>query len=380
MYILEEAAPSLVITKSTLDVNKVGDAEECLGRSSYPAYSCITVEELHRKALKEATEVLTDDQIPQNSDNVSHIFFTSGTTGRPKGEIGAGCLCTHSALTAYCAAKNEVHGVTEKSVCLVASPATFDPSFGDFMATWCAGGTVALAPRHAMFVFLGRCLSYSRATHLLTTPSLLSTLDGTFGPADLPHLKVIALGGETMSQATVNAWADAVTLINTYGVTECCVYQMATVVAKGDDRRKMLGAPFRGTSICVMKGSNDEDLLTGNAADMKEIDASSGESGELWIAGVQVGLGYLNRTELTRARFVNHSSHGRCFRTGDIVRSTYGEWKLLGRFDGQVKIRGQRVELGEIEETIISIATSALLDSVVAVLHKSGLLVAFCVA
>ncbi|CAK9040520.1 unnamed protein product [Durusdinium trenchii] len=106
---------------------------------------------------------------------ISHIFFTSGSTGRPKG-----CVVSHGALRSYCLAKTATYGVHETSVILVASAHTFDPSLGDFMSTWAAGGVVALGARRDLFQHLGLLLQQSEATHLLCTPSLFATLGKGF--------------------------------------------------------------------------------------------------------------------------------------------------------------------------------------------------------
>ncbi|CAE8665483.1 unnamed protein product, partial [Polarella glacialis] len=107
-----------------------------------------------------------------------------------------------------------------------------------------------------------------------------------------------------------------------------------------------------GTELLIVAGSGDDPQL--------RVEDESGAHGELWITGPQVGRGYLRRPELTAARFLTLPSLGPCFRTGDIVaaraRSSIGGekrqqgWQLLGRRDGMVKLRGRRVELGEVEE------------------------------
>ncbi|CAE8665484.1 unnamed protein product, partial [Polarella glacialis] len=166
-----------------------------------------------------------EPELRPSGASVSHVFYTSGSTGRPKG-----CVCTHANLAAYCLAKNAAHQVGLDSVVFVASAHTFDPSLGDFMATWASGGCVAMAPRRILGAALGACLRQLQATHLLTTPAHFATIEASSssvtGPADLPQLQVVALGGELMSQQIVDTWASShVRLLNTYGVTECTVYQ-----------------------------------------------------------------------------------------------------------------------------------------------------------
>ncbi len=345
---------------------------------------------------------------------VSHVFFTSGSTGKPKG-----CLATHAALLSYCQAKNTAHDVDANSVVFVASPHTFDPSLGDFFATWVAGGTAACAPRADTFAALGRCLVASKCTHCLTTPALLGTMPA--GPPPGLRLQVVALGGEATSRALLSAWAPHVDrILNTYGTTECVVYQTVavlhdamdhnTIATTADPRR--LGRPLAGNTLHFVAEPGDDPA--------KLAVEGSGELAELWIGGAQVGLGYLNRPELTRARFQFHhpppplppppaptlpgggggGGGGELFqqpstapvlqplfRTGDVVKMAPGGALLLGRRDAQVKLNGQRVELGEVEAALLRAAGPGLLQSAAAVVLKpasagskiAARLVAWCV-
>lgn len=303
----------------------------------------------------EASSVTSEDlPLLPGPDAVSHVFFTSGSTGRPKG-----CVCTHANLDAYCRAKNELHSVSSESIVFVASAHTFDPSIGDFFATWAAGGCVAIAPRATISGALGTCLQETEATHLLGTPALFSLLEATgAGPGALPRLQVVALGGELMPQRTVDTWAGAVRLFNVYGVTECTVYQAYAELKHGEAPRRISGSFPGGTEVFLVGGSGDDPE--------SRVEPGSGAQGELWIAGPQVGVGYLKRPELTEERFRQVPQLGPCFRTGDIASALpTGGWSLLGRRDGMVKLRGRRVELGEIEEVLLTAAPELLLAAAV---------------
>ena len=317
--------------------------------------------------------------------------------------------------------------VTAGAVVLVASPHTFDPSLGDLFASWAVGACIALAPRTALFTSLGACLASAAATHVLTTPAMLGTIP--LPPPPLPALRVIALGGEPMPMALAAAWLPRVeVLANTYGVTECCVYQAfhrvgggkkggggggggggegdntgvsaaeAAGVAAGAaaaalEARRGLGQPLRGCRLLLVKepGDDPSDLLPeyrthGGATSRDQSNLpppppppGTVELAELWIAGPQVGRGYANMPELTAERFkpaprpptppaAAHTGGGGggggdlggeelCFRTGDVVRRTWGAdgrcaVEVVGRRDAQVKINGQRVELGEVEAAL----------------------------
>ena len=310
---------------------------------------------------------------------LSHVFFTSGSTGRPKG-----CLATHGALAHYCRAKNEAHGITAKSVVLVASPHTFDPSIGDLFASWAVGACVALAPRADLFTSLDVCMAASSTTHVLTTPSMLGTIQ--LPPPHFPALRVVALGGERMPESLASAWLPRVeVLANTYGVTECCVYQTFhriggskyNVLEAGKNDSKMvkdrccIGQPLRDCELLLAQepGSDPSHLLPDwhLADDSIELTTAlplpgTTELAELWISGPQVGPGYANLPGLTAEKFrtsLTGVPGEFCFRTGDIVRRAWkagGECtvELVGRRDDQIKLNGQRIELGEIEAALSS--------------------------
>ena len=324
---------------------------------------------------------------------VSHVWFTSGSTGAPKP-----CVCSLGNLASYCSAKNARQGVGAGSVVLLASPLTFDPFLGDAVATLAAGAELVAPPRARVFAALGACLQEAGATHVQTTPALWGTLAACgYGPQEFPALRVVALGGEPIPPSMAAEWgaASGVELLNTYGVTECCMYQACRTVAGTADRR-LLGPPFRGTGLLLREPRGTADGGGDADAEPGVVPEGSGELAELWLSGRQVGLGYLpealgNGDATGKAaadrcsRFRCLRGHGWCFRTGDIVRCTPGGLEFVGRKDSQVKVRGQRVELAEVEEVLAG-AAPELVRLSAAVLHGSGardgvsgLLVAWCV-
>lgn len=310
-------------------------------------------------------------------ESLSHVFFTSGSTGRPKG-----CLSTRAALAHYCEAKNAAHGVAAGDVVLVASPHTFDPSLGDFFAAWAAGGVVATASRADVFANLGACLRASAATHVTTTPTMLGTVPTPLGTQSFPNLRVVALGGETAPASLVDAWLGAeraFALAVTYGVTECCVYQTFATVRDASERR-YLGTPLsrHGCRVVLARDPGDDPRDA-----LRDDEEDDDVAAEIWLAGPMVGLGYANDPKRTAERFFQlpktrrdvardgrdgdagePSADGeteRWFRTGDVarrVRRADGTTAiaLVGRRDAQVKINGQRVELGEIEAAVAAVA------------------------
>ncbi|CAJ1356702.1 unnamed protein product [Effrenium voratum] len=337
--VLEDSAPDQVVAK---DAAGLANVELALEQVQGARPALILAEHLFADGPAACTEAPAIA-----GDAISHVFFTSGSTGKPKG-----CVVAHCALRSYCLAKNATYKLGAESVCLVASAHTFDPSLGDFMSTWAAGGCVALGPRSDFLQNLGPLLENSQATHLLCTPSLFATLGPRYEPSVLPSLRSVALGGEKMPPQMVKA----------YGVTECCVYN-ATRQMLQDDSPAWLGNPLPGNVLLLQDTSRDE--------------LTDAEEGELAIAGAQVGEGYLKRPELTARQFQVHPEHGRLYLSGDLVRRSEGELQLLGRKDHQVKVRGHRIELTEVEHWLLQFA-QPLVNSL-AVTCIEDRLVAFCV-
>lgn len=360
-HVLEDARPIAAVARDQAGLDKFAEAWEFVDfvGAGVEKPTLWLANDMIEKDNLPCDEI--DDHRPQTRD-VSHVFFTSGSTGRPKG-----CVCTHSNLLAYCKAKNKAHQINAESVVFVASASTFDPSLGDFFATWCAGSHVALAPRSRTLNSLDDCLRDSEATHVLATPALWRTVK--CGPLQLPKLRVLALGGEAMPLPLAEAWsANGLRLVNTYGVTECCIYQTANEIQSPDFVLRRIGNPLHHTRLLL--------VTCGGSDNAQEVAEGSGDVGELFIGGPQVGQGYLRRPEITVARFLSRPD-GRWFRTGDIARATTSGWDFIGRKDNQVKVNGRRVELGEVEEAMLTTAKDIL--EAVCVVLKGGVLIAYCV-
>ncbi|CAE7947645.1 tycA, partial [Symbiodinium sp. KB8] len=353
-FIMEDAGPLLALVVAEPQVEKA----QMLLQNGSGGTKLLRDSELLRSEVAETSDCRPPADFVE--EQISHIFFTSGSTGRPKG-----CMCSFHNLVTYCLAKNTIHQVDSSSIVLVASAHTFDPSLGDFFATWVAGATVALAPRAVLQAALGSCLSNTEASHIQTTPGHFATMEA--GAA--PHLRAVALGGELMPQPLL-AWAADVRLLNTYGVTECTVYQAAAVLSPQSSPR-LLGSALPGTRLLLAAGRGDDPKTC--------VEDSSDEHGELWIAGPQVGLGYVRRPDLTSERFRDFPGLGRCFRSGDLAAARDGGWQLLGRRDGMVKLRGRRVELGEVEEVLLAAAPEVISAAAAVLAHPGPRLVLYCV-
>ncbi|MER8071119.1 amino acid adenylation domain-containing protein, partial [Streptomyces sp. NPDC094034] len=288
-------------------------------------------------------------------DNTAYILFTSGSSGTPKG-----VAVSHRGLGNLALAHVAALAIDEDSRVLQFASPNFDVSIADLAQTWYAGATLILpeSPTQAVGEALGALLADAAVTHTMMPPSVLATVAP---PIELPHLRALATGGENCPPELVARWADGRRMINMYGPTEATV----TVTLNGPLPADLTVAPGIGRAI---EGARVMVL------DEKLRPVPEGGTGELCIAGDGLARGYVNRPGLTAERFVADPygpPGSRMYRTGDLVRrEPGGEHEFIGRADGQVKIRGLRVELGEIEAVLTE--HEAVLQSVVTLAENAG--------
>jgi amino acid adenylation domain-containing protein len=271
-------------------------------------------------------------------DDLAYLIYTSGTTGQPKG-----VLLHHAGLANLTAALVELFEVRPEGRVLQFANFSFDASVAEIFMALTAGATLYLAPRDIRG-FGSELLEFLRAERITTAtlpPSLLATLPDE----RLPDLTTLCSAGETCSWRVARRWAPGRRFLNGYGPTEATVGTCYHLVQQLDASSASvpIGLPIPGVRVHVL----DEALRP----------VPEGEPGELCIGGVGVAREYLNRPDLTRERFVPDPFTGeprdRLYRTGDHVRRLPdGALEFLGRLDGQVKVRGFRVELGEIEAVL----------------------------
>jgi len=277
-----------------------------------------------------------DRQTPLRTAHAAYLIYTSGSTGTPKGVV-----TTHRGLADLVAAEGESLGLDATArVLQVASP-SFDASvFELLMAHACGARLVVAPPDVSSGPALTRLLRTERVTHGVMTPSVLATLD----PADSADLRLLAVAGEQAGPELVRRWSTVAPMMNLYGPTEFSIWATVARLAAGE--QVAIGGPIRGASLAVL----DPWLRP----------VPAGVPGELYLAGLALGRGYLDRFGLTASRFVAspYGSPGeRVYRTGDVVRWIDGAdggytLEYVGRNDTQVKIRGQRVELDEIDAVL----------------------------
>ena len=302
-------------------------------------------------------EVLETVATYSTARSLCYLIYTSGSTGSPKG-----VLVEHQNIIAFAKTKQQHQNIIEplKNIrVFLCTSFTFDPYIGDVLFAVGAGGTICIAPKRFVNSDLHECLRATRATHIFATPTMWSTRDSSIhGPDTLPHLRFLALGGEQMTEELLKVWGNSrggeqapLKLVNTYGVTEATVVQTQCVCDTASER-SFVGKPMAGNWIYILDPTTE--TIDGNPYTLEDLRrVPDGSVGEVVFAGDQVCRGYYRRPHLTRKKFFWLSLNNtkiRCFRTGDLGKLTASNGLyLLGRIDNQIKIRGHRVELGEIE-------------------------------
>jgi amino acid adenylation domain-containing protein len=287
-------------------------------------------------------EAATAPGDPPTSDDLAYILYTSGSTGVPKGVVH-----THASALAFIDWACSAFAMTEQDRVSNHAPFHFDLSTFDLFATAKAGAAVYPVPaRAAMFPSaIAQLYTQERLTVWYETPSALGLLlrHGKLAERDVTALRVLLFAGEVMPVALLNelmALAPRARFANLYGPTETNVCTWHDVTAPAAPERPLpIGVPCSGDEAWVL----DEELR----------EVARGESGELWISGDSVMRGYWGdgeRTERTLRTLTLGGAPRLAYRTGDLVRwNEDGVLLFHGRRDHQIKTRGYRVELGEIE-------------------------------
>ena len=330
-FMLQDAEMSVLLTQQSL----LG------GLSGQPSHTiCLDTQwqEISRESDRNPAHRI-------NPEDLAYVLYTSGSTGRPKGvEV------THGGLANYLQWSVEAYGIREGAGTLVQSPLVFDLTVTSLLGPLVAGNHVKLLGDGAGMEQLTETLKHASGLTLLKmTPSHLRAINALLnGQPDERAVRALVIGGEALLAADVEPWrrrAPATRLINEYGPTEtvvgCCVYE---VKDEETSAGIPIGRPIANVQVYVL--------------DERMEPVPVGVPGELYIGGDGVARGYLNRPDLTAERFLPHPfSHqpgARVYKTGDCARYLPdGNLEFLGRLDQQVKIRGVRVELEEIEATLL---------------------------
>ena len=277
-------------------------------------------------------------EIKLKSGDPAYAIYTSGTTGAPKG-----IKISHFTVCNLVRTEGKIFGIKPEDKVFQGFSIAFDASVEEIWLAFYSGATIFIGTEEIMQSGpnLSKILDENKVTVLSTVPTLLSVLT-----EDIPLLRLLILGGEVCPDELAKRWATTGRrMINTYGPTETTV--IATYSECSPLRHITIGKPIPNYSAYILN------------SDMQKVFVC--EAGELCIGGLGLSDGYINLPELTSKNFfipkfkTNTNFPKRLYRTGDLCRfNESGEIEFLGRIDSQIKLRGFRIELTEIESQIMN--------------------------
>lgn len=333
--IVEEVRAQFVLTSNT-------HAE--LGARLAPAAEVIAVGPEFLRGLPHQ-DVQSLSAVPGSA--TMYIIFTSGSTGKPKG-----VMLSHENYTSGAIPRAEAVGYTSHTRVLDFASYAFDVSIDCMLCTLAVGGCICVPSNDQRMNNLSGAIRDMQVNMVHTTPSVARVLDADI----IPSLEVLGLGGEALSARDAETWSQHTRVINAYGPSECTVGCAINNDIPPGRSYVSLGRGVGGV-LWIVNPDNHNEL------------APIGSVGELLVEGPIVGLGYINEPEKTASVYIedpmwlvrgdkDHSGRqSRLYKTGDLVRydpDGKGSVVFVGRKDQQVKIRGQRVELGEVEHHLRS--------------------------
>ena len=297
-------------------------------------------------------------------NHAAFVVYTSGSTGLPNGVI-----LEHTALCTSFRAHGKVYNMGQDTRTLQFAAYTFDVAIQDIFTTLYHGGCVCIPSEDERVNNLAAAMNRMQVNFANLTPTVAALLQ----PVEVPTLERLALGGEPVKSEILDLWTDHVELLNIYGVAECAINCSCSrpIKSNTEGQAANIGFPI-GSRLWVADASNYHRLVP------------IGAPGELLVEGPLLARGYLNNKEKTIAAFVAepafvsqlglHSEIGhRMYRTGDLVRQNVdGSLTFLGRRDNQIKIRGQRVEVGEIEQWVAQLLPRVRIAAVTLLQRDGG--------
>ncbi len=324
-YIFKETNSPILLTQKKL-----------LEKLPFQAETTICLDEPDKNLSQYSNTNLNVAGVPKD---LAYVIFTSGSTGQPKG-----ILLRHDGLCNLIQASNNLFKVHSESKILQFSSFGFDVAVWEIFTALLSGGALVFSGKKSLFSILElpKIINEKKITLAMLPPSLLSILPNP----GFPSLETIVAVGERCTNENVDRWSKGQNFFNGYGPAEGHV----TVTACLTNDSKM----FRPLGPTIGRALSNVKVFI---LDTELQPVPIGVPGELHLGGVCVANGYLNRPELTQEKFVTNpfdkNSTTPLYKTGDLAKYLpNGEIEFLGRADNQIKIRGFRVELGEIESTM----------------------------
>ncbi|MBF6188705.1 non-ribosomal peptide synthetase [Nocardia farcinica] len=326
-HILDTARPVCVLTRGRDGLEVTGPAVLDLDLLDTTGYPDTPLTDADRRA-------------PLRPAHPAYVLFTSGSTGRPKG-----VTIEHAAIVNRLRWMQDEYRIDARDVVLQKTPVTFDVSVWEFFWPLQVGARLVLArpDGHRDPRYLAELIAAEAVTVAHFVPAMLAVFVAEPAAAQCGSLRAVFCSGEALPPAPAHRLRalTGAAVHNLYGPTEAAVDVTHHEVTDADTQSVPIGSPVANTRVYVL----DDRLRP----------VPAGVPGELYLAGVQLARGYAGRPDLTADRFVADpfAPGARMYRTGDRVRwSAAGELEYLGRTDFQVKVRGMRIEPGEIEAAL----------------------------
>lgn len=325
-YMLKDSAPRLLLTQERLKHKLPETSARLVALDT----EWIAIAEYEQQDLASSIPGLSPRQL-------AYVIYTSGSTGQPKG-----VMLEHRGLCNLAAMQARVFRVQSDSRILQFASLSFDACTWEWVMALCNGACLCLASQEDLAP--GEPLWATLHKHKITHATLPPTSLGALSSHGLHGLTTLVVAGEACPATLVEQWAPGRQFVNAYGPSETTVCASLHVCDVNEKGNPPIGRPISNTRIYILDARGE--LVPVAVA------------GEIWVGGVGVARGYLNRADLTMERFLpdpfDADPQARLYRTGDL-----GRWRLdgtieyLGRNDQQVKIRGHRIEIEEIEALLL---------------------------
>lgn len=318
--ILEDCQVNLLITSNL--INNL--------HAEFPCPVLLLDQELLSLA-EESTTAIHPQEINLNPDNTCYIIYTSGSSGKPKG-----VAISHRNVCHYLQAVREIYQLQQTDKVYQGFSLAFDASVEEIWTAFSAGATLVTTNDKSLRsgAGLAEFLNENQISFFSTVPTLLTMLE-----PPLTSLRLLILGGEVCHQDLITKWSrPGLTILNTYGPTEATV--VTTYTECQPNKPVTIGRPLAGYEVFLLD------------AQLQPVDLN--QEGEIYIGGAAISSGYINHPELNQSKFILHPQFNkRLYRSGDLAcRLANGDLQYIGRIDNQIKLRGYRIELDEIEAVI----------------------------